>query len=152
MTLSPYVAGLRSLIGTDLLLLPAVTVIPRDERGRLLLVREVATGRWITIGGMVEVDEDPADAARREAEEEAGVIVELGSILAAQGGPQFRVQYPNGDCAAYVNIIYEATVLSGTLTPDGDETDAAAWFTIAELDAVNLSAFARAQLVELGWL
>jgi len=152
MPASPYVVRLRRAIGKDLLLLPAVTVLPRDVRGSLLLVREAATHRWITIGGMVEVDEDPADAARREAEEEAGVVVELGAIVAAQGGPRFRVEYPNGDRAAYVNTVYDATVVSGTPTPDGQETDAAAWFTASELASIELSTFARAQLADLGWL
>ena len=50
-----------------------------------------------TIGGSVEVDEAPETSAVREAAEEAGVTVEITELVAAQGGPQFRATYPNGD-------------------------------------------------------
>jgi len=48
-------------------LLPSVAVLPWDEHGRVLLVREAETGLWQTIGGAVEPDESPAQAAVREA-------------------------------------------------------------------------------------
>jgi len=109
--ISPYIARIRQRIGTDLLLVPTVAVLPRDENGRILLVRQIDSGRWTTIGGTIEPDESPADAARREAEEEAGIAVRLGRIVAALGGPEYRIAYPNGDQAACVPIVYEATAL-----------------------------------------
>ena len=81
MTMSPYVRRLRALVGHDLLLLPSVTVVPRDDRGRVLLVRRADDGQWAAIGGMVEPGERPEDAACREALEEAGVEVALRGIL-----------------------------------------------------------------------
>ena len=92
------------------------------ERGRLLLVRIIDTGRWATIGGAVEPDESPAEAALREAEEEAGVTLELGPILAVLGGPEYRMTYPNGDQTSYVVTAFGAEVIGGSPRPDGDET------------------------------
>ena len=63
MGISPYIRRLRERVGHELLLMPAVAVLPWDERGRLLLVGEAQTGLWQTIGGSVEPDEAPLEAA-----------------------------------------------------------------------------------------
>jgi 8-oxo-dGTP pyrophosphatase MutT (NUDIX family) len=136
-------------VGSELLLLPSVTVLPRDTEGRVLLVRDRAMNAWMTIGGMVEPDEDPALAAVREASEEAGILVELEGILGALGGPQFRLRYPNGDEAAYVTIVYGARLIGGVPQADGDETDDVSWFGLSELQNVALTDFARAQFEAL---
>lgn len=152
MPLSPYIARLRRSIGQELILLPSVAVLPRDRAGRVLLVRQANTGQWATIGGSVEVDEDPADAAVREAREEAGVEVELTGLMAALGGPQYRITYPNGDQTAYVSVVYEARVIGGTPTPDQDETLEVAWFDPTTMGSVDLGSFARTMFTALGFL
>lgn len=152
MAISPYIRRVRKSIGPDLLLLPSVAVLPRDAAGRVLLVRQSDTGQWATIGGSVEVDEHPATAAVREAEEEAGVAVELTRLLTALGGPEFRITYPNGDETAYVSIVYEARVTAGTPAPDHDETIEVAWFHPDELPGLDLGGFARHAFAALGIL
>ncbi len=56
----------------------SVVLIPIDEDGRLLLVRQYrhAAGRflWELPAGSLEVGEDPDEAARRECQEELGLI------------------------------------------------------------------------------
>jgi 8-oxo-dGTP pyrophosphatase MutT (NUDIX family) len=126
--ISPYVRHLRETVGHDLLLLPSTSVLPRDDGGRILLVRLIDTGNWATIGGAVEPDESPSAGAVREAMEEAGITVELGGILGVVGGPDYRVVYPNGDETAYVVTVFDATVTDGTPRPDGDETSEVGWF------------------------
>src|ERR1700743_1000663 len=95
--MSPFLRRLRQTVGHDLLLLRSVAVLPWDEQGRLLLVRNVETDDWQAIGGIIEPDESPRDAAVREALEEAGVELELTGLRDAIGGPQYRHTYPNGD-------------------------------------------------------
>jgi len=63
--ISPYVRRLRELIGHDLLLLPSAGVLPRDDDGRILLVRVIDTDQWAVIGGAIEPDESPEQAALR---------------------------------------------------------------------------------------
>ena len=150
MAIAPYVRRLRELVGHELLVLPSAGVIPRDDEGRVLLVRVSDTGQWAVIGGAVEPDESPADAAVREAREEAGVTMALGPLLGVLGGPQFRLTYPNGDQTSYVSIIYEAHVADGVPTPDGDETTEVGWWSPAELPYDEMSAFTRAILDALG--
>lgn len=142
--LSPYLRGLREKIGHELVLLPSVAVLPWDERGRLLMVREANTGRWQTIGGAIEPDESPHEAAVREAAEEAGVAVSLQRIRGVVGGPRFRLLYPNGDLVSYVPTIFDASVMRGTPRPDGEETLEVAWFSPAQLAAAELTEFTHA--------
>ena len=99
-----------------------------------------------TIGGAVEPDESPAQAAVREAAEEAGVVVELAGIRGVAGGPQFRMTYPNGDLVSYVPTIFDARVVDGEPRPDGDETIDVAWFTADQLADTTLSEFTIALL------
>jgi ADP-ribose pyrophosphatase YjhB (NUDIX family) len=143
MTMSPYVRRLRALVGHDLLLLPSVTVVPRDDRGQVLLVRRADDGQWAAIGGMLEPGERPEDAARRETLEEAGVEVVLRGILVVVGGPGYEITYPNGDVVAYMSAVYLADVRRGTPRGDGHETTDAAWFTLDELDTLDLGASSR---------
>ena len=61
MGMSPYVRGIRERIGTDLLLLPAVSVLIWDDDGRLLLVRGADTGTWqmIVLTGPTQIPVPP---------------------------------------------------------------------------------------------
>lgn len=152
MPMSEYLRELRAEVGPRLLLLPTVAVLPRNDEGAVLLVRHADTGEWATIGGMVEPDEDPEDAARREAREEAGVSVLLRGVLAVLGGPDYRIRYPNGDEVACVPTVYAASVRSGQPRPDGDETDAVEWFSPDDLAGLPMGALNRALLRRVGLL
>ena len=132
-------------MGTDLLVLPSSAVLPRDDEGRVLLVQITDTHEWAAIGGAVEPDESPQACALREAEEEAGVALELGAILAVLGGPEYRMTYPNGDQTSYVTTVFDGRVIRGTPRPAGDETVAAQWWDPSSLP-LQMSFFTRALL------
>lgn len=53
----------------------AAVLVVQD--GRVLLVLHRKLGRWLPVGGHIELDEDPETAARRETLEECGLEVEL---------------------------------------------------------------------------
>lgn len=150
--ISDYVRRLRERVGSDLLLLPSVAVVPRDAEGRLLLVRQADSGRWGTVGGAIEVDESPAEAATREAKEETGVDVELVRIIDCVGGRGFRTRYANGDEVAYVSIVYEARIASGDPTPDDHEVLEVGWFAASELEVLDLTEFNAELLRVTGFL
>jgi ADP-ribose pyrophosphatase YjhB (NUDIX family) len=151
--IAAHIARLRSRVGHELLLLPAVSVLPVDDAGRVLLVQH--TGHddgWGILGGAVDVGESPAAAAVREAREEISVEVGLVGLLDVLGGPDYEVRYPNGDRAAYVTAVYEARIVSGSPAPGDGELSAIAWFTSEELATVPLSRFADALLHATGRL
>jgi 8-oxo-dGTP pyrophosphatase MutT (NUDIX family) len=150
--IAPHLKWIRQMVGHELLVLPSVSVLPRDDHGRILLVRIIDTGEWATIGGSIEPDESPEQTAVRETREEAGVTVALGRLLGVFGGPEFRITYPNGDQVSYVTTVFDATVTAGTPGPDGDETSDVRWWPSEALPTEEMSTFTRALLrgVDLG--
>ncbi len=116
----------------------------------MLLVRLIDSGLWATIGGAIEPDESPHEAALREAEEEAGVKLKLGPILAVLGGHEYRMTYPNGDQTSYVVTVFDAAVVAGTPTADGDETLAVQWWDHTRLPHDQMSTLTRAILRDVG--
>jgi ADP-ribose pyrophosphatase YjhB (NUDIX family) len=151
--IAPHIARLRAVVGHELLLLPSVALLPVDEAGRLLLVKETGQNDgWHILGGAVDMGESPAEAAVREAREEIGVGMRLVRLLDVVGGPEYEVRYPNGDRVAYVSAVYEAQISEGSPAPSDGELSEVAWFEPTELPALQLSSFARALLRATGYL
>ncbi|WP_143591509.1 NUDIX domain-containing protein [Thermoactinospora rubra] len=145
--MSPYLAGLRAVVGSRLLLMPAVTGLVFDERGRLLVALHADTGLWAPPGGAVDPDERPVDALVRELREEVGAEVEVLGIVGVYGGPEFRTVYPNGHEMAYVNAAYGCRVLS-EVTPDRVEIDQVRWVTEEEAAGLDMPAWSPHVLPE----
>ena len=152
MPVSAYIKRLREVVGSELILVPAVSTLALDDDGRVLLVCESDQDAWSTPGGSVDVDERPEDAARREVLEETGLVVRLDGIVTVLGGPEFRTHYKNGDEVAYVATVYRGVVVGGSSKPDGDEITAAEWFARDALATIPLSGFATELFRFLGWI
>ncbi len=143
MTISPYVVRLRREIGTELLLLPSVTVLVENEDGQILLVRHRGAQQWSTVGGMIEPEEEPTVAAVREVKEETNLDIELLELVTACGGPECVVEYANGDRVSYVTIVYRARSIAGVAVADEDEVAEVRWTDSGELLELDLDRFAR---------
>ena len=61
MGMSDYLRDLRGRVGSRLLIMPSVTGLVFDDRGRVLLVRVSNGGIWVAPGGAVDPDEAPQD-------------------------------------------------------------------------------------------
>jgi 8-oxo-dGTP diphosphatase len=122
---SPYVARLRAHVGRDLLLLPGVSGVVRDDRGRVLLARRTDNGRWSVPAGAIDPGEQPADAVVREVWEETGVRA---AVERVGGVATHRVVYPNGDVCEYLNVWFRCRAVGGRPRADDDESAEVAWF------------------------
>jgi phosphatase NudJ len=113
----------------------AITVVREGER--FLLVHERKHGqRWYLPAGRVEPGESLFDGARREAEEETGVPVELEGILKIQ----HRV-FPQGGAKVRVFFLARPEGDTPPLAPPGNEHSLEArWVTLGELDDLPLRA------------
>lgn len=123
-----FILDLRRHIGTSPLWLSGATAgIHRrrpDGTPEWLFVRRADTGGWSVVTGIVDPGEHPAEAAVREALEEAGVAVEVERLVWQDVGPM--VTYENGDRTQYINHTFRCRWVSGEPHPaDGENTEAA---------------------------
>jgi 8-oxo-dGTP diphosphatase len=112
-------------------------VIIDDDR--VVLVRrahEPLKGEWSLPGGTVEVGETLAEAVAREAREETGLDVRVGSLLEVldrvHRSAEGQVEYH------FVLLDYRCTVVSGTLAHGSDASDAC-WARRDDLARYGLS-------------
>jgi 8-oxo-dGTP diphosphatase len=125
MPVSPYIARMRAHIGHDLLLLPGVSAVVRNDAGQVLLARRSDNGRWSLPAGVVDPGEQPADAVLREILEETGIHAAIERVGGVATHP---VVYPNGDRCEYLNVWFRCRALSGQPQADDDESVEVAWF------------------------
>jgi 8-oxo-dGTP diphosphatase len=108
---------------------PGVAVLVVDGDRFLLCRRSLSTslqpGRWCLPGGHVEWNEDFLSAGIREAREEAGVKVEIESIITVYS-------YFRDPERHYLAVVLLARAMDGQPHGDGVETDAARWFSALE--------------------
>ena len=137
--MSPYLRKLRSKVGHDLLMLPSVAAVIRDERGRLLLQEKSSGEGWSLPAGAIDPGETPEDAVRREVREETGLIVEPRELLGVLGGTGFRYVYPNGDAVEFTVVLFRCAVTSKSDGPLDPETNSLADFHEHEMPLLTLS-------------
>jgi ADP-ribose pyrophosphatase YjhB (NUDIX family) len=88
--------------------------------GRVHLARraiEPGIGRWTYPGGFLEVGESAQEGARRETEEETRLFVEIAALVGVYSRPS----------VAIVTIIYEASVVGGSVEPGAETTEVRAF-------------------------
>ena len=125
MPIPDFVVELRKKIGHDELWMPGVTAVIRRE-GEVLLVRRSDNGQWAPVTGIVDPGEEPAACAVREAREEAGVEIRVDRL--ASTSVMKDVVHANGDRAAYLDLAFAGTWLSGEALPGDDECVEVGWF------------------------
>lgn len=103
--------------------------VVRDDAGRVLLVRRgpgaTRAGLWSVPAGFVDAGEDVRAAARRELEEETGLVGEIGEVL--QVASNFH-----DPAKPTVGVWFTARVVGGSLRA-GDDADDAGFFSLDDL-------------------
>ena len=132
-----FIKSLRAKIGTALLQVLTAMVMAYDDQGRLLLVKDRASGLWGAPSGIIDPYELPSDAAVREVWEEAGVFVRLTRLLGVFAGEHFSGVYSNGDQLSVVATVFAANVISGTPRADQEETSDARFFHTNEIEQLS---------------
>jgi ADP-ribose pyrophosphatase YjhB (NUDIX family) len=97
---------------------PVAAAIPVDDEGRVILLRrgfEPGKGLWTFPGGFVDLGESVEEAARREADEELGMAIEVERLVGVYSRAEDRV----------VLIVYRARALGPPqTTPEAVEVRA----------------------------
>ncbi|OKP90403.1 NUDIX domain-containing protein [Paenibacillus sp. P32E] len=115
MPISEYYRGLREKVGSELLMVPSVAAVIRNEEGAVLLLRKGGEQLWGLPAGAIEPGETPSRALRREVYEETGLMVNPLRIIGVFGGEKFTYEYNNGDRVQYSVIVFECSIVKGTL-------------------------------------
>jgi 8-oxo-dGTP diphosphatase len=111
----------------------------RDDRVLVIEHRRLAT--WLPIGGELEADETPLEAAIRELREEtgiAGVFLPLAGAL--DGVPPGLIGYEEhqaGSKGLHMNFVFVARVPAGSDVTPNDEFGTWRWVDRAELDRLE---------------
>ena len=102
----------------------AIGVVVRG--GEVLLVRRSDNGEWAPVTGIVDPGEEPAACAAREAREETGLEIRVDRLVSTS--VMRDVVHANGDRAAYLDLAFACTWLSGEAEPCDDECSEVGWF------------------------
>ncbi|MEU8337911.1 NUDIX hydrolase [Micromonospora tulbaghiae] len=115
----------------------AVTVFVQDESGRVLLIQRTDNGLWALPGGGQDFGEYIAETAVRETREEAGVEVEVTSVVGIYTNPNHVVEYSDGEVRQQFSICFRGRYVSGQPTPS-DESSEVRWVAREELDDLTI--------------
>ncbi|MBI3875500.1 MAG: NUDIX domain-containing protein [Verrucomicrobia bacterium] len=115
------------------------------HRGRVLLVHHRKLDKWLPLGGHIELDEGPEQAALREAKEESGFDVELLGErppttepgTRALIAPRFLDIHRITDTHEHIGLIYWAQPKNGALALAAEEHHDIRWVRAEELSALQ---------------
>ncbi|HEX5218225.1 MAG TPA: NUDIX domain-containing protein [Verrucomicrobiae bacterium] len=117
--------------------------VVQDEK--VLLIHHRKLDKWLPLGGHIELDEDPEQAALREAREESGLEVELLGDRApttepgtrALIAPRFLDIHRISDTHEHIGMIYWARPKSGSATLAAEEHHDIRWCSVADLETLT---------------
>ena len=117
--------------------------VVRDAKVLVILHRKL--GKWLPLGGHIELDEEPEIAALREAKEESGLDVELIGErppttepgTRALIAPRFLDIHRISDTHEHIGMIYFARPKAGALALAAEEHHDIRWVSSAELEALQ---------------
>ncbi|WP_379134749.1 NUDIX domain-containing protein [Paenibacillus sp. sgz500958] len=133
MPISDYYRGLREKLGTELLMVPSVAAVIRNEEREILFLRKGGETLWALPAGAIEPGETPPRTLRREVFEETGLMVNPVRILGVFGGEKFRYIYQSRDHVEYVFTVYECSIVKGNLRSEDGEAEELRFFRDQEL-------------------
>ena len=112
---------------------------------KVLLILHRKLGKWLPLGGHIELDEDPEIAALREAKEESGLDVELLGErppttepgTRALIAPRFLDIHRISDTHEHIGMIYWARPVAGDVTLATEEHHDIRWCSADDLDQLQ---------------
>jgi|SRR3989344_2072018 len=121
------------------------------HKDKVLLRKHEKYGFWLGVGGHIELDEDPNEAAVREVQEEVGLAVVLWDgnkkfkeDFAFKGGehrelipPIAMNRHSTTPGHEHIDLVYFARAASDTVIPE-NPTDTWRWCAAEELDELDL--------------
>lgn len=117
---------------------PSVTCVIRDERGRVLMIHKVDNDLWAVPGGGHEPGESITDTVRREVREETGLEVEVTGLVGTYTNPHHVMAYDDGEVRQQFSLCFTGRQTGGSAREDGIETKEVRWVEPSELPKLNI--------------
>ncbi len=119
------------------------------HKNKVLLRMHDKHNIWLSVGGHIELDEDPIEAAYREVKEEVGLDIKIAGEALSFGEddysylvtPKYLGRHKVNDNHEHVVFVYFATANTDILTDSTLEHEKGAetkWATLADLQSMNL--------------
>lgn len=122
-----YIQTMREMIGNEPLLTVGCGVII-EKGNQILLQHRTDADIWGIPGGVLELGEQISDTARREAQEETGLIIGDMDFFGVYSGEEGFAEYANGDQVFSIQMIFKTSSVSGELIQQSDESQAHVFF------------------------
>ncbi len=103
-----------------------------NDKNEILLIRENVDGKWAIPGGFADVSYSPKEIAVKEVEEEAGIHVEAGRLVAVY----FNERHNPGDKWSIYKYFIHCKWISGE-PKTGSETNAVGFFSLDNLPPLS---------------
>ncbi|MFD6759144.1 NUDIX hydrolase [Streptomyces roseolus] len=116
---------------------PSVTVVVRDDHGRLLLIHKTDNDLWALPGGGHDIGERIGDTAVREVEEETGIRVEVDNIVGLYTDPDHVLAYDDGEVRQQFSICFRAHPVGGALQTSSESKEVR-WVDPADIDGLDI--------------
>ena len=113
--------------------------------GKILVIHHRKLDKWLPLGGHIELEEDPEQAALREALEESGLEVELlgerppttSPGTRALIAPRFLDIHRINSMHEHIGMIYWARPKSGRVALAAEEHRDIRWCSLADLESLT---------------
>lgn len=109
------------------------SVILIDKSDRILLQLRKDNNCWGLAGGSLEMGETLEEVAKRELQEETGLIANNLKLFNIFSGKEFYYKYPHGDEVYNVITTYICTDYLGELKIDNNEVKDLRFFSVDEI-------------------
>lgn len=128
-----YILELRKQVGHRPLIMTCAGVLLLNEKRELLLQKRADNGLWGYPRGSMELGESFKDCARREVQEETGLICGNLEHFMNVSGEEVHYVYPNGDEIYAAEEIFLCRKFSGQIICQQEEVEKLCFFRMDEL-------------------
>ena len=137
--MSGYIMELRKLVGHRTLIQFAASIIVINQQGQILLGKRTDNHLWGYSGGSLEIDEKVEDCAKRELQEEMGLIADKLEFFMVNSGKEVHYIYPNGDEVSNIEIVYLCYQYHGEIHRQEEEMEELRFFDPDEISLEMIS-------------
>ncbi|WDF49747.1 NUDIX hydrolase [Paenibacillus sp. KACC 21273] len=128
-----YITELREVVGSRPLIMAGATVVLMNDQQQILLQKRADNHCWGLPGGSMELGETLEQVAKRELEEETGLVAVHLQLLDIFSGPELYYQYLHGDEVYNVVAAYVCREYSGSLQAQCSEVQELQFFDLFDL-------------------